>query len=142
MPSARRPWLHKVEIGHAERQSPRFRAGPCRSGKCSLALADHALTPLFNNCRTTASCGLLAHLDGAHPLLGFYPYAEARTADDDASVRCRTLLDNPTTLRRWFLDDVKVSQRRGNDCRQPNTNHQRLHVSLLVGSTELPTSSV
>src|SRR5262249_31725196 len=47
-------------------------------------------------------------------------HAKAGAADDDACVRCGTFLDNPTTLR---------------DCRQPNANHQSLHVSLLVGRT-------
>src|SRR5882724_6547324 len=103
---------------------------------------DRRPTALFNDRRPTAPCRLLAHFDGAHPVLGLNPYAKAGSADDNADVRCRTFFDDPTTLGRRFLNDIEVRQRRGNDCRQPDTNHQRLHVSLLVGRTRLSTSSV
>ena len=48
----------------------------------------------------------------------------------------KTFLDDPATLRRRFLNNVEVRQRRGCDRHQPNANHQSLHVSLLVGRTQ------
>src|SRR5215468_5276217 len=110
MPFARRR-QHKIKKGTSrQRRSPRSRAGSSLL-RVQLALGDDdALAALFNDRWPAASRRLLAHFDRAHPVLGLDPHGKAAATDDDAHVRRGTLLDDPTTLGRRFLNDVEVRQ--------------------------------
>src|SRR5262249_22916772 len=127
--SARRRWPHRLETRSLKKKEPALSRGLSLVRAPSALGDDDSLAALFNDLVPVASaCRLLAHFDCAHPVLGLDPYAKAVAADDDAGVWCRTFLDDPATPRRRFLNDVEVRQRRGRDCRQPNANHQSLHV--------------
>jgi hypothetical protein len=64
----------------------------------------------------TAAGRFSAFFHGAHSAFGLRANAEAGTADDHTDTRRRgSFLNDPASLRGWFLNDVVVRKARRND---------------------------
>src|SRR5215216_2335864 len=102
--------------------------GPCRcpvtplhtSGRdkrkcCELAHALRRDPFTLLNDDTATSPAFSAFFDGAHAAFSLRADAEAETADHHTDTRRRPLLNDPASLRGWFLNDVIVREARRND---------------------------